>query len=395
MYLQTRSPGDGASTSIVRSYRSYCHPCTRTGSKPFIIPVPITGTVFTMIILTLHLRTPTTPFREGLLAVDWFGTLLLVASILLFLLGLDFGGVAHPWTSPIVLNLLVFGALTVPCFFLIEWKVARYPIMPPRIFASTTNVAALLACFLHGLVYIAPPFYLPLYFQSVLGATPLLSGVWLMPFAIASAVGATSAGIYINKTGRYKECIVFGFAVETLGLGLLYDLPRERDWAKIVIYQMLAGLGAGPNFQSPLVALQIHTQRGDNATATAAYNTVRNVATATGIVLGSAIVSNEMAKQKAGLVASLGVQEGGMLAGGAALANVFVVRGLEPAMRSVAEEAYFLSIRKMWILFATLAGVGLIVSGFVQRKVLEANQQEMELGLEEEERKRTTGKEDT
>ena len=107
-----------------------------------------------MIVLTLHLRTPTTLFREGLLVVGWLGTLLLVTSILLFLLGLDLGGVSYPWSSPVMLHLLIFGALTSPCFLPIEWKVARYTIMPLRIFTSSITVAPLLACFLHRLIHI-------------------------------------------------------------------------------------------------------------------------------------------------------------------------------------------------------------------------------------------------
>ena len=49
-----------------------------------------------------------------------------------------------------------------------------------------------------------------------------------------------------------------GFTIRTLGTGLLY-LPNTREWRKISVYLILAGFVGGPNFQSPLVALQIHT----------------------------------------------------------------------------------------------------------------------------------------
>ena len=341
-----------------------------------------------MILFTLNLQTPKTSLRKGLLAVDWLGTLLLVGSVLMFLLGLEFGGVSHPWNPSIVICLIVFGLVTMVPFFLVQWKVARYPVMPLKIFTSWTNVASLLACFFHGLVFIAGPFYLPMYFQSVLGATPLLSGVWFMPFALAMAFAGAVTGIYIEKTGRYKECITLGFAIQTLGTGLLYNLPSTPEWGKIIVYLILAGFGGSPNFQSPLVALQIHTQQEDNATTTATFNTVRNLATAIGVVLGSTIFSNEMSKQSAALIASLGSEDGHLLSGGAALANVFTVHGLQGPSRVVAERAYFLSIRKIWILYTVLGGLGLIVSFFVSRKVLETQQQEVELGLDTEERKR-------
>lgn len=161
---------------------------------------------------------------------------------------------------------------------------------------------------------------------------------------------------------------------------------------KIIVYLILAGFGGGPNFQSPLVALQIHTQREDNATTTETFNTVRNLATAIGVVLGSTVFSNEMRRQSASLIASLGSEDGHLFSGGAALANVFVVHGLQGPSRNIAECAYFLSVRKIWMLYAVFGGSGLIVSFFVSRKVLETQQQEVELGLDTEERKRKLGK---
>ena len=114
-----------------------------------------------------------------------------------------------------------------------------------------------------------------------------------MPFALAMAFARAVTGIYIEKTGRYKECITMGFPIQTLGTDLLYNLPNRSEWGKIIVYLILAGFGEGPNFQSPLVALQIHTQQDHSATTTATFNIIRNSATAIAAVLGSAIFSNE------------------------------------------------------------------------------------------------------
>lgn len=140
------------------------------------------------------------------------------------------------------------------------------------------------------------------------------------------------------------------------------------------------------------MALQIRTRQKDNATTTATSNTVRNLATAIGLVLGSTIFSNEMSTQSAGLIASLGSEDGHLLSGGAALADVFVVHGLQGPLKIIAERAYFLCIRKFWILYAVLGGLGLLVRFFVSRKVLETQQQEVALGLDTEERKRKLAK---
>ena len=70
----------------------------------------------------------------------------------MLLLGLDFGGVSFPWSSPKVICLIISGALLVALFFLSEARLAEQPVMPLGLFKKTSNTAALLVCFFHGLV---------------------------------------------------------------------------------------------------------------------------------------------------------------------------------------------------------------------------------------------------
>lgn len=157
----------------------------------------------------MDLQTPKTPLWEGLKAIDWLGALTIVGGTLMFLFGLEFGGVTHPWNSPTVICLIVFGVLTIGLFVLNEWKLARYPIMPLRLFKYRSNIAALGVCWLHGFVFIASSYFLPLYFQAVLGASPLLSGVYLLPIAVALSISSAGTGIFIRKTGRVSFVLSF------------------------------------------------------------------------------------------------------------------------------------------------------------------------------------------
>lgn len=194
--------------------------------------------------------------REGLKAVDWLGSLTMVGGVIMVLLGLEFGGITYPWSSATVVCLIVFGVVVVGVFFLIEWRVAPYPLMPLDLFSKRSNLAALSTCFFHAFVFIAGNYFLPLYFQAVLGATPILSGVYLLPQAVALSFMSMFTGIFIKKTGQYLPLIWFGMAMMTLGFGLFIDFDVNSSWAKIIIYQIIAGIGVGPNFQSPLIALQ-------------------------------------------------------------------------------------------------------------------------------------------
>lgn len=72
-----------------------------------------------------------------------------------------------------------------------------------------------------------------------------------------------------------------------------------------------------------------------------------------------------MSRQSAGLIASLGNGDGYLLSGGAPLPTSFIRHGPQGPSRVVAERAYLLSVRKIWILYVVLGGLGLVVSLFV------------------------------
>lgn len=213
--------------------------------SPNIPRVPVDGLAFIIIFFFLDLKTPKVPFLEGIKAIDWIGALLVVGATLMFLFGLQLGGESYPWDSATVICLLVFGVVTAALFFLWEFKFAIYPIMPTRLFDSRTAKAAFIVCFCHGAVFIGSSFFLPLYFQASLGATPILSGVYLLPTSLSLSVASIATGIYIRKTGLYVPPIFVGLFLMTLGYGLFIDLRRDSGWAKIIIYQIIAGLGVG------------------------------------------------------------------------------------------------------------------------------------------------------
>jgi hypothetical protein len=311
----------------------------------------------------------------------------------MLLLGLEFGGVIYPWKSAKVICLIVFGVVVAGLFVLNEWKFARYPVMPLRLFKHTSNIASLGVCFCHGYVFIAGSYYLPLYFQAVIGATPLLSGVYLLPFALSLSFASVPTGLFIKKTGRYLPPIWFGLFFMALGFGLFIDLGAKANWAKIIMFEIVAGLGVGPNFQAPLIALQTLVPRRDIATATATFGFIRNMATSISVVIGGVVFQNEMQKRYPSLVASLGERTANLLSGGTAGASVGIVKDLPPAQRAIARQAFAKSLRTMWIMYVAFAVLGLVASTFIGTHELSREHQVTKTGLVEEEAKRLEAKE--
>ena len=357
----------------------------------FYINLPLDG--FSLIMLTVYLKihTPKTPLLAGLQAIDWLGVLLIVAGVVMFLLGLESGGVTRPWDSAYTLCLIIFGIVTVALFFVVEWKIAKYPVIPLRLFKNRTRCFCLLTAFSHGMVFIAASYFLPLYFQTVLAATPLMSGIYTFPFIITLSIVSAGGGILIKKTGKYQLLIVGGMVIMTLGFGLFIDLPSNASWARIVMYQIIAGIGVGPNFQAPLVALQTTINPSDIATATATFGFVRQIATSLSVVLGGVVFQNQLAKQQDYLRTHLdgnAALASRLSSASTASSSAGLIRTLPASQRRVIAVAITSSLRIMWIFYVVIAALGIVFSLFVGKKVLSKEVHIQQHGLEAQEKAR-------
>lgn len=342
----------------------------------------------------LHIESPKTPFLAGLRSIDWLGVLLIIGGTLMFLFGLEFGGVDYPWKSPTVICLIVFGIVTWALAMIVEWKFAKYPVIPIRLFSEWYNILVLIVCFCHGFVFISGTYYLPLYFQTVLQATPILSGVYLLPMVLSLAIVSSLTGVLMKKTGRYREFIMFGLFMMTLGWGLLIDLKPYPSWARIVIYQLIGGIGVGPNFQAPLVALQSNIRPSDTATATATFGFVRQLSTSISVCLGEVLYQNMMKNQSGKLLASLGPEKTQQISSSFSGSSKALIQSLTSSQKNVVLGAYTFSLSRMWIFYTAIAGVGFILSCFIRARVLSKTHTVQKTGLAEQERARQELKED-
>lgn len=351
----------------------------------FWINLPISGTTFILLFLYLDVHNPKTPVLDGLKAIDWFGSLSIIGLVLMLLLGLEFGGATVPWNSPRVICLIVFGALMSVAFIYSEKRLAQYPLMPLKLFANRSNAASLLLTLWHGMIYIGAEYYLPLYFQSVKGSSPLTSGLLVMPITTTEAITGILAGIIIHSTGRYLEIIYIGVTFMTIGNGLYILLSPASTLAQIIIYQIVAGIGAGLLFQAPLIALQALVSQDETATATATFGFVRSLATALGVVLGGVIFQNSMDIHIPPLSSppiSLPSNVTELLTKGGAAANVMLSNTIkDSAQREAVRGTYAWSMRNMWIFYTGISGLAVLSSAFIKRHYLRSDHVETRTGI--------------
>ncbi|KAF3175260.1 hypothetical protein TWF225_000963 [Orbilia oligospora] len=336
----------------------------------FIINIPIGLIAMVVIWYFLHLHSPKIGVMEGLKQVDWLGSLFAVGGTTLFLVGIDSGGVTEPWNSPLVLSCLIIGSTMLVSLIFIEWKVTANPIMPPRVFGHRTALASYVICFLHAQTFIAGAFYLPLYFQSALGKTPLMSGVLNLPFVFMLSIGSMGTGIVIAKTGNYRPIMRIGLVFMAAGAGAFVDWDRTSSMVKIIFFQFIAGFGLGPNFQSPLIAIHSTIQPADIAVATGAFAFIRNLACAIGVSVGNVIFANEFNRRIPSIMQSLSPETVRLISGNGGASSTGAVSRLPANERIPIQDAYAESLSVMWWYFVGVSVAALLFSLLVGKHTL-------------------------
>lgn len=335
----------------------------------FFLNLPFAGVALAVIAFLLDLPPLShNTTSANLSEIDWLGSALILTSTTLFLIGIQLGGVALSWNSPTVIGLIVGGSTTA-ILFVAQQRLHPQPIIPPRIFATRSSAACLAVGFFHGFTYIACLYYLPLYFQLVLGASPVQSGLWLLIAAVPMSVITVAVALVIARTGWYRPVTWISAASLTLGVGLAIAFPSYRNWPLIVFVLLLAAAGIGPLFQAPLLALQAQVNPEDTSRANGAFAFTRTISSGMGLVIGQVILQNELrlrlrSPDTAGIPAEF-------LDHVAKQVTVLAdMKTLPLPMQEVLRTILTASLSRIWIVFTAAAGMCLLVSFLIKYKKL-------------------------
>jgi MFS family permease len=239
----------------------------------FYINLPIGGVAAIAIFFFFHLPAAAAPpqvsWSKKLLHVDPVGIALAMGGITCFILALQYGGNTHPWNSSVVIGLLVgFGLLTIA---LVGWEIwlGDFAMMLPRLYKQRSlSTTAPYQFFFMG-SYLVLLYYLPIYFQSILGASPIKSGVNNLPLVLAAAVFALTGGAVVMKTGRAQQVMFVGSMLATIAVGLIYTLDIGTSTGKWVGYQLFTGASMAFAIMHGLSIVQANVGPEDLAAVTA------------------------------------------------------------------------------------------------------------------------------
>jgi MFS family permease len=219
----------------------------------FYINLPIGGAA--AVAIAVCFRQPGTAkpekatFGEKMLQLDFVGIALAMGAIICFIIGVEDGGKNHPWSSSVVIGLLVgFVLLLIALGFWEYYMDQRAMIIPGLLMRRSIGLGASFQFFYAG-AYFLFLYYIPLYFQGVGGASPVQSGVRNLPMVIAVSIAGVLGGFLVSRTGLGTPFMIVSSALATVAAGLLYTWDVGTPSGKWIGYQILAGFAYAFCFQ--------------------------------------------------------------------------------------------------------------------------------------------------
>ncbi|KAL0939938.1 major facilitator superfamily transporter [Colletotrichum truncatum] len=265
----------------------------------WMVPI-ISAPAALTILFCLPLKHQSGSYAEKIKKIDYGGIVLNMASVLLLLIPLSGGGVTYPWSSPFVISAVTIGGVLGVLFVLFEWKLAKLPIMPLRLYQAPHCSCLYGQTFLMGQAYFGNLFYFPIYFQSILKYSPLVAGALILPVILSTSVLSILSGQYMLRVGRYMPCILAGFFLWTLGNGLTIMFDRDTGLGELIGLLIIVGSGIGLTLQPTLVGMYANSRSEDRAVTTGLRNFIRTIGGAFGLVISGVILSNTLRKELRG-----------------------------------------------------------------------------------------------
>lgn len=227
------------------------------------------------------------------LPVDFLGSFLIASACICIVLFVLWGGAAtgYPWDSGVIIGLIV-ASIVLLVLFIIQEKRHKLPIIELNMF-KIRNVALIMPLiFFVGMQMFAGFTFLPVYFQSVLMDTALMSGVKLFPLVVTFLFGAFLASAILQKTGKIGFLVPIGAVFLTVGLGLFALIRPDTNYGDLAGFMILFGMGMGIIFALISVTLQNSVEASQMGVVMSAFAFFQLLGGSLGVAIVGALMNH-------------------------------------------------------------------------------------------------------
>lgn len=322
----------------------------------FYINIPIGILAFMAIATRLHL-----PTHKNNQRFDIIGSILMSISTISLLLGLTLGGITYPWSSAIIISLLISSLLFGLIFIYWESEKASAPIIPMRLFKNTIfNVSSILS-FLSGFVLLGTIIFIPEYQQIIRGDSPTKSGLLLLPFVGGLFIASVSSGRLISHFGKYRKYPILGTLITAFGLWLLSHIAVNTSQTIIGLWIAITGFGIGLYMQVTVLAVQNAIDRRELGTATAVVTFFRSLGSALGTAIFGIILINRLSYHIKHLPQLAAMHQTNINAQ-SLQSGINILQTLPAIIKTPLLQAFDLSFQDVFIIAVPIALTGFIIA---------------------------------
>jgi len=294
--------------------------------------------------------------------IDYPGAALLAVATAGFLLLFNSVGTALAWTSPLTV-LLLAGSIAFFVLFIRQERRAPEPLISLGLLRIASFSVCVAATGIMSFAMMGSLVFLPLYYQLVLGQTPEVSGLMMLPQVGTMMVSSVVGGYVSSRTQRYTLLLAMGVGIEFSALTLIALCAQHGAPALFFLLSLgCLGVGMGIGMPNATVIIQNSVPPDMLGIATAMMAFIRSLGGSLGVALSGGVMALTLQGRLHALPEKIDVAaflEKGMAA----------VQGLTPAMHLQVREAYkaaisaSLSVSSSFMLLAFLMIVGLMTRG--------------------------------
>ncbi|MFD9816175.1 MDR family MFS transporter [Streptomyces sp. NPDC059080] len=323
----------------------------------FYINLPLGAVALAMVTAVLHL-----PKKRAQARIDYIGALLLTVGITALVLMTTWGGTEYDWASPQIIGLGAGAVVALVLFVLVEQKVAE-PVLPLHIFRNGNFSLVTLIGFLVGFVMFGSMTFLPLFQQTVQGASATNSGLLLLPMLLAMMAVSLFAGRVTTTTGKYKIFVVVGGGLITVGLALLSLMDVGTTRFTSGLYMAVLGAGMGFLMQTTMLIAQNSVEMKDMGVGSSSATLFRTIGGSFGVAIFGAVFTQQV---KDTMSERLGAAGGKLSSGGAAQLDPKGLAQLPPMVKDAYLHAVSTGTHHVFLWGAMVSIIGFVAAWFLK-----------------------------
>jgi len=256
----------------------------------FYINIPIAIAAFAIIAIFCpplkHAKKP---------RIDYLGASLLTVALTTLIFAVDnteniFAGVLESTGMSLAALRVILAAVfaaAVAGFIYVE-KRSKEPILQLEFFKNRNYLLLIGVALTVGAAMLGSILYLTQFNQQVYGASPVESGLMLLPMITGLVVSSIVVGQLVSKFGTYKRFMVGGFAIGAVAIAMLATLTPNTPYLYEAIIMVFVGAGIGVGMPIMNIAVQNEFDQEHLGMATSSTQLFRGLGSTIGVaVLGS------------------------------------------------------------------------------------------------------------